>query len=166
MNAYGIHKNIRSLSLEQLINTSLPMLLHYEDRNSMAYSIEARVPFLDYRLVEFVLGLPSGYKIKDGKTKYILRQALKNLLPEKVVNRYDKMGFVTPEVIWIKENKELFRTELQKTCRNIPELINAQEALRWFDKYSNKADLFGDYTLWRLICLGRWIKVFNVSTSK
>ncbi len=84
-----------------LTRTSLPKLLHYEDRNSMAHSIEARVPFLDYRLVEFSHNLPADQKIHAGMTKVILRQALKGILPEAVRTRTDKMGFVTPEKEWL-----------------------------------------------------------------
>jgi len=71
----------------------LPALLRYEDRNSMAHSIEARVPFLDYRLVEFAFGLPDDCKIRGTTTKYILRQAVKGVLPEAIRTRKDKLGF-------------------------------------------------------------------------
>jgi asparagine synthase (glutamine-hydrolysing) len=84
-----------------LTRSSLPKLLHYEDRNSMAHSIEARVPFLDYRLVEFAFNLPSEQKIHAGLTKVILRQALTGILPEPIRTRTDKMGFVTPEKEWL-----------------------------------------------------------------
>ena len=58
-----------------LTRYSIPQLLRYEDKNSMRWSIESRVPFLDYRLVELAMSLPSGYKIRKGTTKYILRKA-------------------------------------------------------------------------------------------
>ena len=81
---------------------SIPALLHYEDRNSMAFSIEARVPLLDYRLVEFALGLPGEVKIKGATTKHFMRQALKNVLPEAVRSRTDKMGYPTPLSLWLR----------------------------------------------------------------
>jgi len=84
-----------------MTRTSLPGLLHYEDRNSMAHSIEARVPFLDYRLVEYAFSLPDDQKIKNGYTKAILRNSMKGILPEQIRTRTDKMGFVTPERIWL-----------------------------------------------------------------
>jgi len=90
----------------------LPGLLHYEDRNSMAFSIETRLPFLDYRLVEYAFTLPLEKKIKEGVTKVVLRNAMKSILPEEVRNRKDKMGFVTPEGIW-------FRTNLKTQIREI-----------------------------------------------
>jgi len=87
---------------DDLVTHSLPALLRYEDRNSMAHSVEARVPFLDYRLVEFIAGLPPKQKIHNATTKVILRQAMQGILPEKVRQRRDKMGFVTPEKVWLK----------------------------------------------------------------
>ncbi len=85
-----------------LMNVSLPGLLHYEDRNSMAHSIEARVPFLDYRLAEFIFSLPMHQLIRNGTTKVILREAMQGILPEQVRTRRDKMGFVTPQDIWLR----------------------------------------------------------------
>ncbi|NQT48187.1 MAG: asparagine synthase (glutamine-hydrolyzing), partial [Chloroflexi bacterium] len=81
---------------------NLPALLHYEDRNSMAFSIEARVPFLDYRLVEYLFSLPADQKVREGFTKVILREAMKGILPEEVRQRTDKMGFVTPQDVWFR----------------------------------------------------------------
>ncbi len=83
--------------------TSLPSLLQYEDRNSMAFSIESRVPFLDHRLVEFIFSLNDDDKINKGVTKKILRDSMQHILPEKIAWRKDKKGFVTPgEVKWLR----------------------------------------------------------------
>lgn len=95
-------------SYEDIFKYSYPQLLRYEDRNSMAFSLESRVPFLDYRLVEFVFGLPSSYKIRDGYTKAILRDSMKGILPDSVRNRKSKMGFATPEKLWIESNKNQY----------------------------------------------------------
>lgn len=85
-----------------LTGYSLPALLRYEDRDSMAHSIEARVPFLDYRLVEFIFAAPPEQKIRNATTKVILRNAMQGILPEGVRSRRDKMGFVTPEKVWLQ----------------------------------------------------------------
>jgi len=84
--------------------TSLPTLLHYVDRNSMRFSLESRVPFLDHRLVEFIFDLPYEHKInQQAETKFTLRNALKNILPDAVSQRKDKKGFVTPgHTQWLK----------------------------------------------------------------
>jgi len=80
----------------------LPSLLRYEDRNSMAFSIETRLPFLDYRLVEFVFSLPDEQKLEGTTTKAILRRALADRIPRPVLERTDKMGFETPADQWLR----------------------------------------------------------------
>jgi asparagine synthase (glutamine-hydrolysing) len=85
-----------------LTRRGLPELLRYEDRNSMAHSIEARVPFLDYRFVETLFSLPSSELLRNGRTKDVLRRALGDLLPPAVRDRTDKLGFVTPEHRWMR----------------------------------------------------------------
>ena len=71
--------DIRSMSVAQLTATNLQMLLHWEDRDSMAHSIEARVPFLDHELIEFVLGLPDDFKLHRGVTKRVQRTAMSGI---------------------------------------------------------------------------------------
>lgn len=102
--------NSKSLN-DSLLNHfeyKLEHLLKWEDRNSMFFSIEARVPFLDYRLVEKSLSLPSHDIIRKGNTKYILRQAMKGIVPEQIRLRSDKIGFSTPQEEWFKD--ELFKS--------------------------------------------------------
>jgi asparagine synthase (glutamine-hydrolysing) len=82
--------------------SSLQSLLRYEDRNSMAFSVEARVPFLDYRLVELAFAMPGSTKVRDGMTKVVLREAMRGILPERIRQRHDKIGFATPEGQWFR----------------------------------------------------------------
>lgn len=81
---------------------SVPVLLHYEDRMSMAWSREIRVPFLDYRLVEKLVSLPVNLKLHQGWTKWIFRQAMQPYLPPAITWRKDKQGFVNPQSEWMK----------------------------------------------------------------
>lgn len=83
----------------------LPTLLHYEDRNSMAHSVESRVPFLDYRLVEFLFSVSADQKIGKSRTKYILLESMKEYLPPEIYNRRNKIGFETPIEKYLKENE-------------------------------------------------------------
>lgn len=143
-----------------LTKYGLPALLHYEDRNSMAFSVEARVPFLDYRLVEFAFSLPADQKIRDGTTKIVLRNAMKDILPEEVRTRQDKMGFVTPEDIW-------FRTSAKD---NIMEIINsrsfkergylsAAQVRKEFDSHcKGEKNISND--IWRWVNLELWFRQF------
>ncbi|UCE23174.1 MAG: asparagine synthase (glutamine-hydrolyzing) [Candidatus Zixiibacteriota bacterium] len=85
----------------------LPALLKYEDKIGMAFSIEARVPFLDYRLVDFVFSLRESYKINNGWSKKILRESMRDILPDEIINRIDKKGFPTPLESVLTGNKHL-----------------------------------------------------------
>lgn len=90
----------------------LPRILHDVDRNSMANSLEVRLPFLDYRLVEFSYTLTDQYKIRGRWTKYILRKSCRKYLPRKIACRRSKMGFPAPFDKWIKD--ERFKTEIKE----------------------------------------------------
>jgi asparagine synthase (glutamine-hydrolysing) len=81
---------------------SVPYLTHYEDRMSMAFGREIRLPFLDYRLVEFMLNAPAKLKLFKGWTKYLLRSAYQELLPKSIIWRKDKQGFTSPQDEWLK----------------------------------------------------------------
>ncbi|MDP4171669.1 MAG: asparagine synthase (glutamine-hydrolyzing) [Bacillota bacterium] len=147
--------------IQSSMRQGMSSLLHYEDRNSMAHSIESRVPFLDYQLVESVYAMPLEYKIQKGITKAVLRDALTGILPDKIRTRYSKLGFVTPEDEWIRNNVDLFRSELQSACKALAGILQEEKVLQWFDaNYMNFKR--GDFTVWRIICAGRWIKLFNV----
>jgi len=80
---------------------SVPALVHYEDRMSMAASREIRLPFLDYRLVSLLTPLPVDFKMHDGWTKWIFRKAMEPLLPSEIVWRKDKQGFIVPQSEWL-----------------------------------------------------------------
>jgi asparagine synthase (glutamine-hydrolysing) len=86
---------------QDLSRSGLPALLRYEDRNSMAFGIEARVPFLDVRLVEMAVRLPDRLRLNRGVTKVILRRAMKDRLPDAIISRRDKRGFDAPQQAWL-----------------------------------------------------------------
>lgn len=158
------YSNLDIFSKHQIETTSLPALLHWEDRNSMAFSIESRTPFLDYRIVNYVYSLPREYKINYGITKRILRDSMKGILPDKIRKRMDKMGFVTPEEIWIKENKEEFRKMFLDTIKRSKGIIK-EDAIKKFDRMLNGEEQF---TFWitRIITFGIWLKVFNIQLNE
>ena len=140
-----------------LLEDSLPTLLRYEDRNSMAFSIEARVPFLDYRLIEHVFTRASHLRIKYGWTKWIQRQAVSTLLPHDIVWRRDKVGFETPEQQWFRAGKSQLLDILQSynqaadyldmsyVRREAPGLIDAGDTAQ----------------VWRWLNLTLWLRQFN-----
>jgi len=97
---------------------SIPALLHYEDRNSMAHGIEARVPYLDHRLAEFALGVSGDQKIVGAVNKVIMRRALRGTLPDAVVDRRDKLGYPTPFGQWLRTDGAL-RSEIESYWRDV-----------------------------------------------
>jgi asparagine synthase (glutamine-hydrolysing) len=156
------YKSAREMSLELLTGAHLQMLLHWEDRNSMAHSLESRVPFLDYGLVEFVTGLPDHYKIRNGITKTVLRQGMKDLVPAPVLERRDKMAFVTPEEVWAKEaGGKMFRNRLAEAVSACHGMISS-EAVSYFEAFLSGQRNY-DPVIWRIICLGSWMRIFNVA---
>lgn len=127
-----------------MTKSNLPNLLHLEDRNSMAFSIESRVPFLDHKLVEFGLNSKPELKINDGLTKYILRESNREVLPSKIYSRKDKKGFVTPgEVSWMKGSLsflldkpftlpfEISNTKLDNVIKDFKSGNNKNASLVW-----------------------------------
>jgi asparagine synthase (glutamine-hydrolysing) len=87
---------------EMLTRTSLPALLRYADRNSMAFAREVRLPFLDHRLVEYLFAIPAEQKLDGATTKLVMRNATHGIIPEEIRNRKDKLGFAPPEHVWLR----------------------------------------------------------------
>lgn len=140
--------------------TSLPALLHWEDRNSAAHSIEARLPFLDYRLVDLVYGMADDYKLYDAITKRVLRDAMFKIIPNKVRGRKDKIGFQTSEEMWFHLYPDEFKTRFYEAMKLSNGLITHEDATNLENTIMHKRDY--DYMIWRCICLGAWIKRFGV----
>jgi asparagine synthase (glutamine-hydrolysing) len=150
------------LSRRMIMATSLPMLLRYEDRNSMAHGIEARLPFLDYRLVDAIMQLGGQYNVCDGESKWLLRRAAADFLPEEVTNRRDKIGFATPEASWIcGPLARQAAAGVNDAIEALGPMLNGDKARR------DCADMLArrrpyDNALWRLCCIGIWARTFNV----
>jgi asparagine synthase (glutamine-hydrolysing) len=100
--------NLNSRLFLDMKKYTIPQLLHYEDRNGMAFSIESRFPFLDFRLVDYVMNVPAIYKIYNGWSKWVFRLSVKDLLPERILWRKDKLGFTTPERKWLSDGRNPF----------------------------------------------------------
>jgi asparagine synthase (glutamine-hydrolysing) len=145
---------------EFMIGTSsLPKLLHWEDRTSMAHSIESRVPFLDHQLVEFCLSLPSSFKCQGGVTKRILRSALCDLLPARVVGRLKKTPFGAPEEQWLRSHAKALREECIAGARLLPHVLS----LRGVELLINNFLSGGSYdpVIWRIFTFSIWVRVFG-----
>jgi asparagine synthase (glutamine-hydrolysing) len=141
----------------------LPALLKYEDRNSMAFSVEARVPFLDYRLVEFAFSLPATVKIHNGYTKHVLRSAMVGVLPEKVRWRTGKLGFATPERSW---QRTTLRPLAQMAAQDpaLRPFLVPEQALRYLDRLDQHN--LHTFVPWRWINLHLWMKVYGLQAGE
>ena len=150
------HRDRHSLQKSEILKYQLPHLLRHEDRVSMAHSVETRLPFLDYRLLELVLGQSTSLLFQDGWSKYILRRAMDGILPKEVQNRTDKMGFETPARRLLQQNSKSFLSLLARHRRD--PVLNVPVIERIFE--SEKVDH-------RLLCAAlsylSWKETFQVS---
>ncbi|TLS69045.1 asparagine synthase (glutamine-hydrolyzing) [Mariprofundus erugo] len=153
--------SVRNISESMLVASNLQMLLHWEDRDSMAHSIEARVPFLDHRLIEFTLGMPDHFKLSAGVTKRVLREGMRGVLPEAIRTRMDKLGFVTPEEVWFRDSQpEQFRERLLNAIERSRGILKP-EAIDVFDQMVTGQRPY-NAVVWRLICFGEWVRQYHV----
>lgn len=138
----------------------LPALLRYADRNSMAHSLESRMPFMDYRLVSFLFSLPSKFKIRNGFTKFIMRQALKNDVPDFILNRRDKVPFLTSEALWFRKEMKDTITDVfhSESFRSRPFLIPSKAQLLY--KRHLKGEIDASRPLWRILNLELWMREY------
>lgn len=159
--AEASRRSVEELSRAQIERSSLPALLHWEDRASMANSVESRVPFLDYRLVELAVSLPEDYKISGGVTKRVLREAVRDIVPESVRMRMDKMGFQTPEEEWMRRQPQVFRRLMANALATSNGVLTVH-ASRLLDETIAGARPFSQL-LWRMMTFGRWMALFDVA---
>jgi asparagine synthase (glutamine-hydrolysing) len=153
---------LRHTLYQTLAETSLPMLLRYEDRNSMAHSIESRVPFLTASLVAFVLSLPEEYLIApDGTSKSVFRQAMRGVVPDPILDRRDKIGFATPEQRWLSTLRpwvdEVLRGGEQS---RIPVLNMPALKQEWQEILAGSRGF--DFRVWRWLNVIRWAEKMGV----
>ena len=154
--------DLGDLITEQMFGAGLPMLLRYEDRNSMAHGIESRLPFLDHRVVELTVGLGAKYKIVDGETKWLLRRAMDGVLPNAIRDRQDKIGFATPECAWLAgPAKALVEQGMHEAVERFPNLFDASRINTLREEVLNGQRPF-DFTLWRIVCFAAWGRVFDL----
>ena len=125
----------------------------------MAFGLESRVPFLDNDLVDFILSLPPSQKIRRGWNKAILRDALRDELPDKIRKRRWKVGFTTPEVAWLRAEQEKVLEVFTSPAFRSRGYVDAErvvEAFRWFTEGKSSNSLL----FWRILNLELWFRVF------
>ncbi len=141
-----------------MTRTTLPMLLRFEDRNSMAHSLESRVPFLTPSLAEFLASLPEEYLISsDGTSKAVFRRALRGIVPDEVLDRRDKIGFETPQNRWLLESKP----KPEDGEARLNGVLAADAVPRLRDRLS-RGDAKAGPPLWRCLNLAIWARIYDV----
>ena len=124
--------NLKQRLYDSLFKRGLSELLRYSDRNSMAHSVEVRLPFLSHKLVEFLFSLPDEYLLQSGWTKYILRKSLEDTLPPEIAWRKDKIGYAIPQKEW--ESDSAFKTIITESIETLQKekIITAKNSkLNW-----------------------------------
>ncbi len=148
---------------KSLTFSALREYLRYEDKNSMRFSLESRLPFLDFRVVENAFLLPDELKIKNGLSKAILRKIAKDIVSEDILNRKDKMGFVSPQELW---QRSILKNEFDHSFANLKEnglfeFIDSERVYEIYLKYQKRE--FDDWAfIWRVYCLYKWKYVWGI----
>lgn len=157
--------HLRRELLRAVTCTSLPMLLRYEDHNSMAHSVESRVPFLVPSLAQLVLSFPEEFIIApDGTTKAVFRVAMRGIVPDAILERRDKIGFATPERRWLNELTPWVEGQLSTaTPEEVPPLDADGVRAEWEAVIRGRRPF--DFRVWRWLNLLAWVRVFGVDFS-
>jgi len=157
--------DVRSKQIADIEKYSVPALTHYEDRSSMAFALEVRHPFLDYRLVEFAVGLSTQHKIHHGWTKHVLRKAFPEL-PQRVRWRRDKQGFDVPEAVWLKQDlvgmiEGLFNDSVLAEMG----VLDAQKYLTFYREYRAGSNAIWHNEITRVLIAELWARQFRSCNS-
>jgi asparagine synthase (glutamine-hydrolysing) len=147
-------RDAQAMQVLEITETNLPMLLRFEDKNSMRFGIETRLPFLDYRFVEFALSLSTRIKLNRGWTKWPLRAAMRDMLPANICWRKDKIGFAAPDQLWLNRHSPAMYEKV----------IDSPLLARYVDmnalkKKFHRLDLG---MRWRLYCVALWGERFRI----
>jgi asparagine synthase (glutamine-hydrolysing) len=138
------------------VSTSLPALLRYEDRNSMRFGVEARVPYLDHRLVEAAVALPDRLRIANGITKVVLRQAMNGIVPDEVRLDRRKIGFAVPQVDWLSTSLPAIRAALSDSLAVREGLLDRSGTSALLER---PLSVDGGAEVWRALSIDRWLRL-------
>ncbi|MGY5763846.1 asparagine synthase (glutamine-hydrolyzing) [Brachybacterium sp. DNPG3] len=156
----SVQDDLKERLLEDTFRSSLPSLLRYEDKNTMRFSIEGRVPFVDKELLKFLFSLDEAAIIHDGWNKRILRESMDGILPDMISKRRNKIGFTTPESEWFRRLApsllEIFRSD---TFAARP-YFDARSVVALFEDYVENPDNHGTLMFWRLLNVELWMREF------
>ncbi|HXD92105.1 MAG TPA: asparagine synthase-related protein, partial [Bacteroidia bacterium] len=154
-----IPSSLNLLLAKEMYNYRLKVYLKCEDRSSMWHSVESRTPFADDReLIEYVFSLPASMKIRNSTNKYILRESVKGLIPEKIRVRKDKKGFLTPNNRWISEIKD----QLKDVFKEQDEYLNVPLLMKEYNSFFGSCSRPDNNRVFRFMSFAKWREVFGV----
>lgn len=154
----GSHSDLNQDLYREFHGNRLKGYLKCEDRCAMWFSVESRVPFADdHQLSDFAFSLPSDLKIRNGVNKYVLRESIKDLVPELIVNRKDKMGYVTPNNRWIKDIRKDIRDVFGP---GLDPYINREKLLKDYDKLFSPSGSVDTGRVFKFISFAVWLNRF------
>jgi asparagine synthase (glutamine-hydrolysing) len=141
-------------------NTLLKTYLKCEDRCSMWHSVESRTPFSDdINLIEYVFSLPSSVKIVDGELKSLMRSSMHGLTPDVILNRKDKMGYLTPTRQWVADIRDDVRHLLENPA--LPEYLDIKNIMKDYDALFNQPNKPGEGRMFKFIAFAQWLQLFS-----
>src|ERR1043166_3731458 len=155
---------VQRMQVDDIVTDTLPTLLRTEDRSSMAFSIEARVPLLDHNVVEYGVSLPDHLKLHNGWSKFAVREAMQGILPDSVRLRKTKLGFAVPGRDWLERDLRPQVTELLDGALRCDKYVDPGVLRRWY--HSPKAATAPKEAylgLFRVLSLEMWMRVFGIS---
>jgi asparagine synthase (glutamine-hydrolysing) len=158
-NGSPLHREL----LKQTFRTSLPQLCRFADRDSMAHSVEVRLPFLDRRVAEFALSLPPNLLFDGDTTKRIVRDAVRGLVPHMVLDRREKVGYETPEEAWF--NSDNGRTRLAEILLDPSALANGRYAAAEIEHDLARGSWRDVKALWRAVNVELWLRGTSRQTT-
>ncbi|MEI6054391.1 MAG: asparagine synthase-related protein, partial [Candidatus Saccharibacteria bacterium] len=152
--------NLKQRLVEDIFHNSLPSLLRYEDKNTMRFSLEGRVPFLDKEVIKFLFSLSDESIIKNGWNKRILRDAMDDMLPDVINRRRNKIGFTTPESEWFMRLKNRFYHIFMSSEFASRPYFNQDEVIKAFEGYIQGKNDTSSLLFWRLLNVELWLQEF------
>jgi asparagine synthase (glutamine-hydrolysing) len=154
---------MQRIQVDDIMMDTLPLLLRMEDRSSMAFSLEARVPLLDHKLVEYGISLPDHLKVHHGWSKFAIREAMRGVLPDTVRERTSKLGFAAPDRRWLAHDLRPQVTALIEDSLRCERYVDVAALRRWYASPQAAGASEEAYLgLFRILALEMWMRAFDL----
>ena len=154
---------MQRIQVDDITMDTLPLLLRMEDRSSMAFSLEARVPLLDHELVDYGISLPDHLKVHNGWSKFAIREVMRGVLPDAVRERTSKLGFAAPDRRWLAHDLRPQVTALIEDSMRCERFVDVAALRRWYGSPEATGASEEAYLgLFRILALEMWMRAFDL----